>query len=67
MKTYRMEWRWGLAAALAIMVIAMLPQVLFLADRGRDWHGANAAMHPDAVAYSAYTAALIRNRRAGAR
>jgi hypothetical protein len=62
MKTYRMEWRWGLAAASAIMVIAMLPQVLFLADRGPDWRGANAAMHPDEVAYSAYTAALIRNR-----
>src|SRR6266850_4294666 len=62
MKTYRMEWRWGLAAASAIMVIAFLPQVLFLADRGRDWHGANAAMHPDEVAYSAYAATLIRGR-----
>jgi hypothetical protein len=62
MKTYRTAWRWGLAAASAIVVIAMLPQVLFLADRGRDWHGANATMHPDEVAYSAYTATLIRGR-----
>src|ERR1700730_6669706 len=62
MKTYRTAWRWGLAAASAIVVIAMLPQVLFLADRGRDWHGANATMHPDEIAYSAYTATLIRGR-----
>jgi hypothetical protein len=62
MKTYRTTWQWGLAAASAIMVVALLPQVLFLADRGRDWHGANAAMHPDEVAYSAYTATLIRGR-----
>src|SRR6266576_6428258 len=62
MKTYRTAWQWCLAAASAIMVIALLPQVLFLADRGRDWHGANATMHPDEVAYSAYTATLIRGR-----
>ena len=62
MKTYWTEWRWGLVAATAIMVLAMLPQLLFLVDRGSEWHGANAAMHPDEVAYSAYTASLIRGR-----
>jgi len=62
MKTYKTAWRWGLAAASAIMVLAILPQLLFLFDRGREWYGANAAMHPDEVAYSAYVAALIRGR-----
>ena len=62
MKSSRTEWRWGLAAASAIMVVALLPQVLLLVDRGADWHGANAVMHTDEVAYSAYTAALIRGR-----
>ena len=62
MKSHWTEWRWGLAAASAIMVVALLPQVLLLIDRGTDWHGANAVMHTDEVAYSAYTAALIRGR-----
>ena len=56
------KWRWGLLAALAIMVLTVLPQVSFLMDRGRQWHGANAAMHPDEVAYSGYVASLIRGR-----
>lgn len=62
METDRIRWRWGLMAALAIMVLTVLPQVCFLGDRGHQWHGANAAMHPDEVAYSSYIASLIRGR-----
>ena len=43
-----------------MMVIALLPQIHFVIHRGRDWHGTNAITHPDEVAYSAYTASLIR-------
>jgi len=44
------------------MVVASIPQVLLLIERGADWHGANAVMHTDEVAYSAYASALIRGQ-----
>ncbi len=55
-----LRWRWGVGAAVALMLVALFPQAHFMAHRGRDWHGANAISHPDEVAYSAYLAALIR-------
>jgi Domain of unknown function (DUF4214) len=62
METDRIKWRWGLMAVLAIMVLTVLPQICFVRDRGHQWHGANAAMHPDEVAYASYIASLIRGR-----
>ncbi|MGZ8846248.1 MAG: hypothetical protein ACXW3C_07265 [Pyrinomonadaceae bacterium] len=56
----RIRWRWGLGVAIVMMLVAVFPQLHFVLHRGRDWHGANAVTHPDEVAYSAYTAALIR-------
>jgi hypothetical protein len=58
--TERIRWRWGVGAALAVMLVALFPQAHFLANRGGDWQGANAISHPDEVAYSAYLASLIR-------
>ncbi|PYS74384.1 MAG: hypothetical protein DMF69_02005 [Acidobacteria bacterium] len=52
MTPQRTEWRWGFIAASAIVILTVLPQILFVLDRGSNWHGANAAMHPDEVAYS---------------
>ncbi len=43
-----------------MMLIAVFPQLHFVMYRGRGWQGANAVSHPDEVAYSAYTASLIR-------
>jgi hypothetical protein len=60
-KTTRIRWRWGIGAAIAMMLIALFPQLHFIAHRGSQWHGANAITHPDEVAYSAYVASLIRN------
>jgi hypothetical protein len=57
----RIRWRYGLAVAAVMMFVALIPQLHFVINRGRDWHGANAITHPDEVAYSAYAAALIRN------
>jgi len=62
MKTQRTAWRWGFVATSAIVIVTALPQFLFLMNRGSSWHGANAAMHPDEVAYSDYVASLIRGR-----
>lgn len=59
-KRERIRWRWGIGAAVAVMLVALFPQAHFMAHRGRDWHGANAISHPDEVAYSAYLASLIR-------
>jgi hypothetical protein len=56
----RFRWRWGIGAAVAVMLVALFPQAHFMAHRGRDWQGANAISHPDEVAYSAYLASLIR-------
>src|SRR2546423_2647139 len=59
-KTTRIRWRWGIGAAIAMMLIALFPQLHFIAHRGPQWHGANAITHPDEVAYSAYVASLLR-------
>lgn len=56
----RIRWRWGIGAALALMLVSLFPQAHFIANRGGAWHGANAITHPDEVAYSAYLASLIR-------
>jgi hypothetical protein len=56
----RIRWRWGIGAAVALMLVALFPQAHFIVNRGREWHGANAITHPDEVAYSAYLASLIR-------
>ncbi len=59
-KAGRIRWRWGIGAAIAMMLVAFFPQIHFMGHRGREWHGANAITHPDEVAYSAYLASLIR-------
>lgn len=60
MENTKLGWRWGVAAAVAMMCLALFPQLHFWANRGHSWQGANAIMHPDEVAYSAYVASLIR-------
>src|SRR5678816_185860 len=62
MTTHRTEWRWGFVATSAIVILTALPQFLFVIDRGSSWHGSNAAMHADEVAYSDYVASIIRGR-----
>jgi hypothetical protein len=49
-------------AAIAIALLGLLPQLHFRINRGGNWQGANAIMHPDEVAYSDYVASLIRGR-----
>ncbi len=60
MKTIR--WRWGLLAALAMMLLSLLPQLHLWRDRGRDWNGAHAFVYADETAYASYVNALIDGR-----
>ena len=62
MQTAKSGWQWGVGAAAAMMCLALVSQLHFRASRGTSWQGANAIMHPDEVAYSAYVASLIRGR-----
>ena len=59
-KSGGIRWRWGLSVSIAMMFVALFPQIHFMGHRGREWHGANAITHPDEVAYSAYLASLVR-------
>src|SRR5882724_5464301 len=56
----QIRWRWGLAVSVVLMLVALLPQIHFVINRGHEWNRANAITHPDEVAYSAYLASLIR-------
>ena len=56
------EWRWGALAALAIMLLALWPQMNIWIARGSNWQGSYVAVQGDEVAYSAYINALIEGR-----
>jgi len=56
------HWRLGFRAALAMSLLALVPQLHLCWTRGREWRGAFASIHPDEAAYAAYVNALIENR-----
>lgn len=56
------RWRWGLLAATAFALVALVPQLHLWAARGRAWQGTFASVHPDEAAYAAYVNALIDGR-----
>jgi hypothetical protein len=56
------RWRWGLLAATAFALVALVPQLQLWAARGRAWQGTFASVHPDEAAYAAYVNALIDGR-----
>ncbi|HEV2800703.1 MAG TPA: hypothetical protein VGW12_09410 [Pyrinomonadaceae bacterium] len=56
------EWRWSVAAALALAALSLAPQVYLWAERGHDWNGAAFYFFFDESAYESYLAALIRGR-----
>jgi hypothetical protein len=56
------NWRPGVLAAVAMTLLAMLPQVHMWYARGGDWHGAYASFDGDETAYAAYLGALIEGR-----
>ncbi|HET6889671.1 MAG TPA: hypothetical protein VFH31_01100 [Pyrinomonadaceae bacterium] len=56
------QWKWGMLAALALLLLALYPQLHLWAHKGRSWSGAYAYFDRDEVAYSAYLQALIDGR-----
>ncbi|MGI9107766.1 MAG: hypothetical protein ACR2G4_16135 [Pyrinomonadaceae bacterium] len=58
----RRTWRWGLGAALAMGLLALIPQAHLRLVKGHDWQGAYASYHPDERAYLSYLNALTLGR-----
>ena len=56
------QWKWGGLAALAMMLLALWPQMNIWIARGSNWQGSYVAVQGDEVAYSAYINALIEGR-----
>ncbi|HEX8128863.1 MAG TPA: hypothetical protein VF527_07160 [Pyrinomonadaceae bacterium] len=56
------RWRPGVLAAIAMMLLALLPQAHLWYTRGGDWQGAYASFDGDETAYAAYLGALIAGR-----
>ncbi|MDX6271587.1 MAG: hypothetical protein QOD28_2810 [Acidobacteriota bacterium] len=56
------RWRPGVLAAIAMTLLALLPQAHLWYTRGGDWQGAYASFDGDETAYAAYLAALIEGR-----
>ncbi|HEV2801349.1 MAG TPA: hypothetical protein VGW12_12670 [Pyrinomonadaceae bacterium] len=61
-ETPRLRWRWGLLAALALVLLSLFPQAHLCYKRGRDWQGSFAHFYSDEPAYAAYVNALIDGR-----
>jgi hypothetical protein len=57
-----LRWRWGLLAALAMMLLSLYPQAHLCYQRGSQWHGSFAHFYSDEPAYAAYVNALIDGR-----
>src|ERR1044072_8745568 len=55
-------WRWCALATLAIVLLAMVPQIHFWVVRGSHWNGAFTVIQGDELLYSAYVNALIDHR-----
>src|ERR671924_508746 len=60
--SHPMRWRWGVLAALAMVFLALYPQINLWLVPGREWNGAYVTVHGDESAYSAYIQALIDGR-----
>ncbi|HYO99947.1 MAG TPA: hypothetical protein VER76_07135 [Pyrinomonadaceae bacterium] len=56
------RWRWGWLAALALMLLSLIPQAHLCYTRGHDWNGSFAHFYSDEPAYAAYLNALIDGR-----
>ena len=56
------QWRLGIIAAIAMTLLALIPQFQLLVQRGRDWQGNYVSFDFDEVAYASYLNALIDGR-----
>ncbi|MDT4899059.1 MAG: hypothetical protein QOH25_4136 [Acidobacteriota bacterium] len=58
----KLRWRLGVLAGVAMMILALYPQLNLWVLRGGEWNGAYAYNDIDEVAYAAYLQALIDGR-----
>jgi hypothetical protein len=58
----KLRWRLGVLAGVAMMILALYPQLNLWVLRGSEWNGAYAYNDIDEVAYAAYLQALIDGR-----
>ncbi len=58
----KLRWRLGVLAGVAMMILALYPQLNLWVMRGSEWNGAYAYNDIDEVAYAAYLQALIDGR-----
>jgi hypothetical protein len=56
------KWRWGIASALAMALLAIAPQLHLWCERGEAWQGSFVSFYTDETAYAAYLKALIEGR-----
>lgn len=56
------NWKLAILSAVAIAIVASIPQLNFWLKRGAQWQGAYATLHGDEFLYSAYLNALIEGR-----
>ncbi len=61
-QAHAIRWRYGFVAALALALLALLPQLHLWLVRGRDWRGSYVSFDFDEVAYEAYLSALSAGR-----
>jgi hypothetical protein len=59
---HSLPWRWGIVAAVAMMLLALYPQLAFRRAQGPAWAGSYFSYHADEAAYLAYVNALIDGR-----
>ncbi|MFL6209066.1 MAG: hypothetical protein ACJ74W_09460 [Pyrinomonadaceae bacterium] len=59
---HSLSWRWGIVAAVALMLLALYPQLAFRRAQGSAWAGSYFSYHADEAAYLAYVNALIDGR-----
>ena len=56
------QWRLGIVAAIAMTLLALLPQFQLIVQRGTAWQGTYVSFDFDEVAYASYLNALIEGR-----
>ena len=60
--SYGAGWKWFALAAIAMVLLSLIPQLHLWVVRGRDWNGAYVSPQGDEPLYSAYINALINGR-----
>lgn len=58
----RRRWNLAFAAAVVVVIVTLIPQIVFWFHRGVDWQGSYVCVDPDEFAYSAYVSSLISGK-----